>query len=55
MATQSIQTTNKNKIARVAAFIYGLACYAISMVTFLYLIEFVGNFLVPRSIDNEIW
>lgn len=52
MATQSIHTTNKNKTARVAVFIYGLVCYAISMVTLLYLIGFVGNFLVPRSIDS---
>jgi hypothetical protein len=26
METQSIQTTNKNKTARVAVFIYGIVC-----------------------------
>lgn len=39
-------------MGRYIAFLYGVVCYLVFFLAFLYLIGFLGNFLVPKSIDT---
>ena len=41
-------------LQRTLQFIYGVACYAVFLATFLYAIAFVGGFLVPTRLDAPL-
>jgi protein-S-isoprenylcysteine O-methyltransferase Ste14 len=43
---------NRGIVGRLLAVAYGLVCYLIFLAAFLYAIGFVGNILVPTSVDN---
>lgn len=42
------------KVGRLLAISYGAACYLMFLAAFLYAVGFVGDFVVPRSVDHAI-
>lgn len=47
-----MNTVETNKTKRIAYFAYGAAVYVLFLATLLYMIGFVGNWIVPKSIDS---
>ncbi|MGY3074459.1 hypothetical protein ACVWZZ_000830 [Bradyrhizobium sp. LM6.10] len=49
--TASIGTIGKNMFARLAILLYAIVSYGVFTLSFLYALGFVGNYVVPKSID----
>jgi methanethiol S-methyltransferase len=51
-AQTSHQQPEETIMKRLAVFIYGVAAYALFLGVFLYAVGFIGNILVPKSMDS---
>src|SRR6516165_4339717 len=47
----SARTLEDFMIGRVAALVYGFASYLVFVLSSVYAVAFIGNYLVPKSID----
>jgi protein-S-isoprenylcysteine O-methyltransferase Ste14 len=52
IARNNIASNMEKPVARLIAFLYGIAAYATSVVALVYVIGFVGNLIVPKTIDS---
>jgi methanethiol S-methyltransferase len=51
--TEKQMRAGENLAARAAILVYGLGCYLLFVVTFAYMIAFVGNLALARSMDGQ--
>jgi protein-S-isoprenylcysteine O-methyltransferase Ste14 len=52
--TIELRGAKGSAVRPIMCFVYGLTCYAIFFITFLYLIAFLANLIVPKGIDDGV-